>query len=1655
MRAPLHIYYLVPNAELLVGRNRQSREEGSRRDWSVCILIGWWVCLCSGTGDLSNIIERRGPMSYRKSHAALLGTLLFGLPHLAIGQTLDLSVATIEVNQAIQLGSTTLVGDRATMVRVSVDVAGAGAPVPGVDALMRVYVDDVEIAESPFFSENGPITAPLVVDLENEHDTINFVLLPPVSTNVVFEIEVNPAGPGQLAETDFTNNVLATPMLIFECRRVPEIVFVPMDWRPNNEPDPNLPDPELIKPGVGDGFVQGIYPSKDFNYHRSPQPSLLWIGSPSSAVLTQLNVLRLMMDPIPDHIYGWFPGGVPGNGLGQINGTAAYGNTQPFRHQRTFAHELGHNVGLFHHNGMINTVGVDVEHHLWITEGLPRIKGPDLFDIMVPGLFTEQAWVDSTRYNHFLNHPLFDCAQPDSGSAVGKVFYGAGIRDNQTGAVTLQPLIDLANLAVTEPVAPADADVIVETYANEIKMTELHLKATSSADTCPVCGGGHDSDTPAADAPLSFIVAAESPGGDPIDRMVIKDAKTGDTLDQLSRSRNAPQVSLLTPKDGEVHDGPVTVQWLGSDADGDALTYFLQYSPDGGASFVPLVVYSDSASYGFDTGDVPSSDGDSGLLRLTVTDGFNTYTEEVSGLTLGGGNPPWVFHVTPDDGMTHLRGANMILHASAWDLEDKFMEGASLEWTSDVDGFLGTGRLLTRDDLSVGVHVLTVTGTDSDAMQASDAVTITILDRVLPTLGCDAPQLHVDVNAGGGGDGLSWATAYTDLQDALDHIAACSASGGTVNEIWVAQGTYLPDRGTGDRAETFALSNDVAVYGGFPTGGGDGTFDARDPPVFETTLSGDLAGDDNAWYFYYHGENSYHVVTITGPATLDGLTVRGGNADNAPSDIHGGGVLINGFPTLANCVFKNNRADSLGGGVFFAQWELNSGTVTDCTFENNEADTGGGLWVHGWLTNLIVTRCTFYANEGLTSGGAMYLQLSDLTMTNCGFYSNFSDRGGGLELASSFGANLTNCIFAANWVWNEGGGIYSDGSNLFMTNCTVDGNGASEGAGLWESNSQAPSAIDNCIFWDNATGGGEVTDEDAQITFSSANLLINDNIIQGWTGGGSNFGLDPLFVNAARYYVGTGPGGSLNLRVRDGSPAIDRGNNAALPADLADLDGDGDTTEQIPYDFEDHARVFNGTVDLGAYESDGSRRSYVDSTATGLNDGTSWVDAYTELRDAVDAAGQPNAEIDSIWIAAGTHVPTDGSDRTQTFEMSNGLGIFGGFPNGGGDGTFDARDPAAFETMLSGDLNGNDLPLFINYDENSYHVVTINGYAYVDGVTIEGGNANSTEVDPVYGYPIDIDGGGVFLNGVGTLTGCVIKNNRADRTGGGVHFDQWELVKSRITDSTIRGNEADEGGGVWVYGWLCEFTMTRCTVVDNFATSGAGGMYSWFTEVIVTNSSFLGNGTLGNGGGLALDGVWSHTMANSIFSGNFSLLSGGGIAADGTNLLMTNCSLSRNFAGDSGAGLWEMYGDGSIDNSIFWENSVNGVMDQDAQITFTSPTLLINDNIIQGWTGGGTNFSADPLFVDADGFDNVEGTVDDNLRLLSGSPAVDIGNNAALPTDLADLDADGNVSEQLPYDLDDTTRIQGGTVDLGAYERVPPPPPPKGGKLDIHEIAEP
>jgi hypothetical protein len=407
--------------------------------------------------------------------------------------------------------------------------------------------------------------------------------------------------------------------------------------------------------------------------------------------------------------------------------------------------------------------------------------------------------------------------------------------------------------------------------------------------------------------------------------------------------------------------------------------------------------------------------------------------------------------------------------------------------------------------------------------------------------------LFVDDDGPGEGD---WANAYVDLLDALNEAAALNSP---VEEIWVAAGTYRPDRGTGDPASAFYLINNVAVYGGFS--GVETSRDQRDPDVNVTVLSGDLNGDDYAGGG--NSDNCYHVVfggAVDETAVLDGFTISGGYANGpALSERRGGGLyLVNASPTVRQCVFVDNATSATGGsygggGVYT---ERSAPHITDCTFANNFSGAGGGL---------------------LNLNGAPVL-------TGCVFVGNDSFQGGAIKTLTGGVVTLVNCVFAGNSVTAYGGALYNADGDLSLTNCTVyDNEAAGAGGGVYNTGTGWLN-LKNSIFWNNRD---KTQDETSQVYMNGGSILVNYSCIQGWTGnwaGAGNLSDDPLFADPANVPDG--------LRLSGGSPCIDAGDNDAVPfAVTVDLGGDPRFVDDVGT--PDTGQGLAPLVDMGAFEFQG------------------------------------------------------------------------------------------------------------------------------------------------------------------------------------------------------------------------------------------------------------------------------------------------------------------------------------------------------------------------------------------------------------------------------------------------------------------------------------
>lgn len=369
-----------------------------------------------------------------------------------------------------------------------------------------------------------------------------------------------------------------------------------------------------------------------------------------------------------------------------------------------------------------------------------------------------------------------------------------------------------------------------------------------------------------------------------------------------------------------------------------------------------------------------------------------------------------------------------------------------------------------------------------------------------PALTAPARVIYVDDDGTGANDGSSWADACKYLQDAL----AAAESG---DEIRVAQGVYKPDQGkdvtAGDRHATFELINGVILKGGY-AGLGEPDPNARNPRLYESILSGDLADNDvpvdDPFKLHEHpsrADNTFRVVTATttDPGTmLEGLVVSAAQDYNPEDQEYLGAALYVGYDanvTVQNCVFTANAAPgirSAGSNCTFA----------DCVFTKNTAGWfGGGMYISGGSPHII--RCAFEDNWARNGGGLCIwgefggrLWLEDCTFArNVASGLHWADVGLGGGLWSPWtlaGSRIDNCTFVGNIASAGGGACFGDPgcprppprqapnwdekSLPTLTACTFTRNQASWGAAICQETSAL--AIRNSVFRENSalyTGG--------------------------------------------------------------------------------------------------------------------------------------------------------------------------------------------------------------------------------------------------------------------------------------------------------------------------------------------------------------------------------------------------------------------------------------------------------------------------------------------------------------------------------------------------------------------------------------------------------
>ncbi|HVP12004.1 MAG TPA: right-handed parallel beta-helix repeat-containing protein [Phycisphaerae bacterium] len=455
---------------------------------------------------------------------------------------------------------------------------------------------------------------------------------------------------------------------------------------------------------------------------------------------------------------------------------------------------------------------------------------------------------------------------------------------------------------------------------------------------------------------------------------------------------------------------------------------------------------------------------------------------------------------------------------------------------------------------------------------------------------------HSGESAGSVLQGLTIRSANCDVgavycQNASPTLVDCMIRDSTAT---FGAGVYC-ENGASPTLTNCTLANNTASCGG-----GIGCAQDSDPTLTNCIMRDNLAAYGAGLWCYQNSCPTLTGCLISGNRqsdygagvecdhsnpTLTDCTLTGNQAD------YGGGALHCRYasPMLINCMISGNSGGYRGGGGLCSRYGSNP-VLTDCTITGNTSNNGGGgIFCEGASATL--ANCTVRGNTACYGGGMDCLLLSSPMLTNCVITDNHATcRGGGVRCDQS-SPTLTNCLICGNAATGVGGGVSCESDSLpTLTNCTVAGNMADAGGGLACSEYANPS-LTNCILWG---------DTPQEVYLDSSTLTMTYCDVQGGWSGVGNINADPLFADPDGLDNDPSTGQDNDYHLSLGSPCIDAGDNAAVPLDTLDLDGDGDTTEPLPFDLGGHVRLVDNPaapdtgagwppiVDMGAYEYQGT-----------------------------------------------------------------------------------------------------------------------------------------------------------------------------------------------------------------------------------------------------------------------------------------------------------------------------------------------------------------------------------------------------------------------------------------------------------------------------------
>ncbi len=416
----------------------------------------------------------------------------------------------------------------------------------------------------------------------------------------------------------------------------------------------------------------------------------------------------------------------------------------------------------------------------------------------------------------------------------------------------------------------------------------------------------------------------------------------------------------------------------------------------------------------------------------------------------------------------------------------------------------------------------------------------------------------------------------------------------TLSQLTITDGKTGPAHGAGiyfDSPGTLTIAGAAVVGNHAEAASGGGIYAAQGALIVsDSNIDGNTSSQDGGG------------IASFGEVTVSNSRLRGNSAFGFGS---GGGIFNrDGSVEVIDSEISSNSAGYEGGGIRL--FNLNAEVlVVGSTLTNNSADYGGGIS----SDNVTVVGSTIHGNRADVRGGGVFAYDGTLNVFNSTLSGNRADGDGGGIWGLIGITTLANSTITENHAEGSGGGIFAP-PTLVLRNTILAGNTSVNSAP-----DLSASTVDarHSLIGDNS---GSPLAESQSVHPSTGNLIGDAGSL-----GVIDPRLEPLADN----------GGKVPTHaLRPDSLALDAGDDNAIPLDVADVDGDEDRTEAVPFDSRGpgFARRLdadvNGstTVDMGAFEqmSTVSQRVELALSAAAVPEagGVTTVTAFL-----VDQLGQP------------------------------------------------------------------------------------------------------------------------------------------------------------------------------------------------------------------------------------------------------------------------------------------------------------------------------------------------------------------------------------------------------------------------------------------------